>query len=152
MGTRSRIARANDDGTFTSIYCHWDGYPSGVGKTLLESYSDPAKLEALLALGDISSLGSEIGEQHSFEDRSHEDWTLAYGRDRGETGVNAEVSADLDALSSLTKNCGGEWLYVFKGGQWYCAEGGVSAFGMPATRAPGDLRLLSEVLAEEGLE
>ena len=35
MATRSLIAVQNADGTFLSIYCHWDGYPSGVGKDLL---------------------------------------------------------------------------------------------------------------------
>jgi len=34
MATRSRIAIENQDGTVTSIYCHFDGYLSGVGKLL----------------------------------------------------------------------------------------------------------------------
>ena len=61
MSTRSIIA-ATTDGVTRSIYCHSDGYLEGVGATLLRSYTDGAKIDALLALGDISVLG-EIAEQ-----------------------------------------------------------------------------------------
>jgi len=83
MGTRSTIAKENADGTITSIYCHWDGYPEGVGQTLIDHYTDLTKIDQLLALGDLSILAEEIGEQHDF-DNPTEGWTLAYGRDRGE--------------------------------------------------------------------
>jgi hypothetical protein len=39
MSTRSRIAIENQNGSVTSIYCHFDGYISGVGKTLKECYT-----------------------------------------------------------------------------------------------------------------
>jgi hypothetical protein len=134
MGTRSRIAAANADGTFTSIYCHWDGYPSGVGQTLRDHYKDEAKVRELLNLGDLSSLEEEIGTCN------------AYGRDRGETGVEAQTSADFQELCQATQDCGGEWLYVFKGGQWFAAKGGHSAFGMPASAAPDFIESIDEVL------
>ena len=35
MATRSRIAVELDNGTVKSVYCHWDGYPTGVGRDLL---------------------------------------------------------------------------------------------------------------------
>lgn len=36
MGTRSIIARQNPSGVgWTGRYCHWDGYPEGVGETLV---------------------------------------------------------------------------------------------------------------------
>jgi hypothetical protein len=56
MSTRSRIAIETESGTVKSIYCHFDGYVSGVGKTLFNHY-DREKLEKLIELGDISSLG-----------------------------------------------------------------------------------------------
>ncbi len=148
MGTRSRIAMANADGTFTSIYCHWDGYPSGVGKTLRDHYKDEAKVKKLMALGDISSLAKDIGTKHDFD--NHPDGQCnAYGRDRGEKGTKSTKSADFEALTALTQECGGEYLYVFKGGGWYCAAGGWSAFGMPATKAPEFLEHIDEVLIRE---
>jgi hypothetical protein len=39
MSTRSAIARPNGDG-FTGVYHHWDGYPSGLGRTLFRLFRD----------------------------------------------------------------------------------------------------------------
>lgn len=39
-----------------SIYCHFDGYPSGVGKTLLESYQDYDSVLKLVCCGNLSYL------------------------------------------------------------------------------------------------
>lgn len=38
------------------IYHHWDGYPDGVGKTLLEQYNDYNTILNLLLGGDTSSI------------------------------------------------------------------------------------------------
>jgi|SRR5579885_666952 len=39
MSTRSVIARPAGSG-FAGRYCHWDGYPSGVGKTLFHLWNE----------------------------------------------------------------------------------------------------------------
>jgi hypothetical protein len=91
MATRSLIGKLNSDGTITSIYCHWDGYPSHNGVLLQEYWNTPYKVDQLLALGDLSSLGKEIGEQHDFNSPRNRDWCTAYGRDRGERGVGAGI-------------------------------------------------------------
>lgn len=149
MGTRSRIAVEQPDGTFTSIYVHWDGYPLHQAPILLDHYTDRAKAEQLMALGDLSSLGEQLGERHDFDDRSHDDWCVAYGRDRGETGTEASTSKTLDELFTLTKECGGEYLYLLRqDGVWYFAEGGVSFFGMPASKAPSVLKPLAEAIEQ----
>jgi hypothetical protein len=148
MGTRSRIAIANADGTFTSIYCHWDGYPSHHGVILRDHYKDEAKVKELMALGDISVLGKEIGTKHNFD--NHPDGECnAFKRDRGEEETDAMTSADFEALCADTQNCGGEYLYVFKGGGWYCAAGGIAFFGLPADKAPEFLEHIDEVLIKE---
>ena len=135
MGTRSRIATANADGTFTSIYCHWDGYPSGVGVMLKDHYQDAEKVVALMSQGDRSSLAEGV--------------TPGYREARGETGVDAITSPNFEALQDLTQGAGGEYLYVFKGGHWFCAKGGKSFFGAPADKAPEFLELIDEVLRQE---
>lgn len=137
MGTRSRIAVRNADNTYTSIYCHWDGYPAHVGAILQKHYG-PGKAGLLMKLGDLSSLAEDIGQTHDFHDNTRRDWCTFYGRDRGEEAP-AQQSPDLDALLQLTQDCGGEWLYVWTGHGWQCAKGGSSAFGMPATEKPGGL-------------
>jgi hypothetical protein len=62
MGTRSTIALEFADGTVEQVYCHWDGYLSNNGKILNDSYMDPFKVRALLALGDFSSLRDSVEE------------------------------------------------------------------------------------------
>src|SRR5215471_1678642 len=97
MSTRSNICRQNTDGSYDVIYCHFDGYPSGVGKVLYEYYQEPTKIAELLKLGDLSILGGDIGRKVDFEkrykDKAYRETTegqcLAYGRDRGEEGTEA---------------------------------------------------------------
>ena len=128
MGTRSRIAVMHGD-KCKSVYCHWDGYPDYVGRILLNHY-DSAKANQLVALGDISSLGPEIGEEHPFSrfdtDISDAAWesrygnmTTFYGRDRGETGTEFKVAHTFDEFYDQVDACGGEWYYVMRDGAWY---------------------------------
>jgi hypothetical protein len=90
MATRSRIAIEKEDGTVESIYCHWDGYPENNGLILTENYKDHEKVQALIDLGDISSLAPNVeagpDTGHTFNDPV-DGVVVAYGRDRGETGV-----------------------------------------------------------------
>lgn len=88
MSTNSTIKIKRADGTETGIYCHYDGYIEGVGATLQLAYNTAEKVEKLLKLGDLSTLGyytepaAEKGE-HNFEHRQ-ENVCCAYHRDRGE--------------------------------------------------------------------
>lgn len=95
MATRSTIAMEREDGAVVQIYCHWDGYLNHNGKILLEHYSDPAKVAQLLALGNLSVLGPEIGEAHDFNSNDHDICTF-YGRDRGEDDVDAQLYVDFE--------------------------------------------------------
>jgi hypothetical protein len=53
MGTRSTIALEFADGTVEQVYCHWDGYLSGVGAELQSDYMDPFALRDLIDDGDM---------------------------------------------------------------------------------------------------
>lgn len=119
MSTRSRIGIANEDGTVTSIYCHYDGYPQHNGKILTKHWTDTGKVRQLMSLGDISVLSKEIGEQQDFNDRSNKDWCLAYGRDRGEPGTEA---MEHHSIPYFLYN-GGEYNYLFSEGKWICFAG-----------------------------
>jgi hypothetical protein len=87
MATRSIIGIENSDGTVTSVYCHFDGYFTGVGRTLLDHYKDPEKVQSLIDLGDLSYVREEVapapGQSHSFGNGA-KGVTMAYHRDRGE--------------------------------------------------------------------
>jgi hypothetical protein len=112
MGTRSTIAIANADGTVSGIYCHWDGYLSHNGAILQENYTDEAKVRELIALGDLSSLGAEIGTAHDF-DAAPRNECNAFGRDRGETGVAART---LHNWRQFRAEHGQEYDYLFTPG------------------------------------
>lgn len=121
MGTRSSIAMEHPDGSITSIYCHSDGYISHNGKILFESYGQE-KLTQLLALGDISSLGPNIGEKHDFDNPPRDD-VNAYGRDRGETGTDIEPLTS-DSRRKWLKETGQEYNYLLdKHGVWWVSRG-----------------------------
>jgi len=111
MGTRSLIGRKREDGKIEAIYCHWDGYPSHNGRILLKHYQDPKKVAALMELGALSSLDSELGEKHPFDD-GVDGWCTAYGRDRGETETEKMVVGSLEELATE------EYLYLFVDGRW----------------------------------
>ena len=105
MATRSRIAIENQDGTVDSIYCHFDGYLEGVGKTLFNHY-DQEKLEKLLELGDISSLGESTID------------TVAYCRDRGED-LKFQSFKNIEELFEDGFGSGVEYVYCLtKHGIW----------------------------------
>lgn len=69
MATRSTIALEFADGTVQQVYCHWDGYLSGVGAQLVSDYSDPFELRDLIDGGDMSCIGEPYTERgESYED------------------------------------------------------------------------------------
>lgn len=123
MATRSHIGVRNLDGTVDYIYCHFDGYPEHNGNILKEHYQDMDKVNALMKLGDLSSLGQDIGEKHDFENRVR-DWCHAYGRDRGESRVSVTTSKFEDLLHDDAV----DYLYVFDGDYWECYKTGTKEF------------------------
>jgi hypothetical protein len=89
MSTNSTISIKRADGTKTAIYCHYDGYIEGAGVILQLAYNTAEKVEELLKLGDLSTLGyyteaNEEKSEHNFE-KPQENVCVAYHRDRGES-------------------------------------------------------------------
>lgn len=116
MATRSTIWMVKGD-TAVGIYCHWDGYPKGVGAMLKKHYTTQDKVEALMALGAISSLKPSIEATpgHTF-DSPVEGCTVAYHRDRGDELMqfNAQfVDGRLLDASQVE-----QYTYVFNNGKW----------------------------------
>ena len=135
MGTRSTIAIQNADNTVTGIYCHWDGYVSHNGKILAENYTTEAKVRELIALGDLSSLGETVGAKTDFNNAA-KGQCVAYGRDRGETGVDAVT---FDSHADLIEQMGQEYDYLF-----------VPGMGWSVARGNGHVTL-DEAMAAEGV-
>jgi len=132
MGTRSRIGVMHGD-KCKSVYCHWDGYLSHNGRILQEHYNS-GRANHLVALGNMSTLGKEIGEKHAFSQfevraeevqaykKLTENWTTFYMRDREEKGQEFEVSQSFDEFLELCGECGAEYYYIMKDGVWYCGD------------------------------
>jgi hypothetical protein len=121
MATRSNIAMKTVEGKIISIYCHWDGYVANNGKILLENYADVDKIEALVALGSISSLGTVIGDKQDFDDRDtqKDEWTLFYSRDRGEELSIQEYASIPDWIDDME-----EYAYLWNGQEWLVNDHG----------------------------
>lgn len=117
MSTRCLIGMKLPNGKIKTIYCHFDGYPKGVGKDLKKHYTTTAKIKKLMALGDISSLGKEIGSRHEFFAYSDDECT-AYGRDRGEKGTKARIVNDYSELLDIASGCWADYIYVWDGKKW----------------------------------
>ena len=146
MGTRSMIAIQNPyNKTVRAVYCHWDGYLEHNGAILAKHYADSSKVNHLVAMGDLSSLGKVIGEAHPFSPHgSKEDEALYehakdmgyctfYKRDRGEADVDFKVFDTLKEAeehytwsdyyycfkySKADDYQSGEWHYKQSGGRW----------------------------------
>lgn len=120
MSTRASIAVLDDEtGEITSVYNHSDGYPSYVGKLLLEHYNSYDKARALVALGDISVLDESIEkpEGHSFENRV-DGYTVFYGRDRGETLTEAKVHKSWREYMMTLADSWYDYAYLYSRGEW----------------------------------
>jgi hypothetical protein len=110
MATRSTICIQNSDKTVTGVYCHNDGYLEHNGRILRDHYMNEASVRALIALGNLSVLGSTP------------DNSIAYGRDRGEEGQEAVTEA---AWRSFIHEEGQEYNYIFVDGEgWYVEKEG----------------------------
>ena len=144
MGTRSMIAIQNPySKDVRAVYCHWDGYLEHNGSLLQKHYSNSAKVNNLIALGDLSSLRPEIGEKHLFSSmelpkeqrEAHEeavkDMCTFYTRDRGEDAP-FKVFPTLKKAESYFEGSWCEYLYVFKykksddyqSGEWHYKKSG----------------------------
>lgn len=137
MSTRSAIGIMHGD-VCKAIYCHSDGYLSYNGKVLLENYGS-AKANQLIAMGDMSVLGKEIGEKINFNDCMEYDaddiatQCRFYSRDRGVTGVEFKTFfSDQELFNGIDA----EFFYLMKDGVWLVSTG-------------DGWTLLSEALAKE---
>jgi hypothetical protein len=121
MATRSFICKSLPNNTVVGVYCHYDGYPSGVGATLSTHYTTTARVDALLSLGSISQLHPrlvpDLGDTHTF-DNPAANVTIAYHRDRGEA-MSSTTFPSLDVMvANVADQLGVEFVYIWDGNEW----------------------------------
>ena len=162
MATRSTIALEFADGTIGQVYAHWDGYLAHNGKILFENYSNPFVLRDLIDLGSLSSLRPTIGTKHPFSmfeanmtqdeyANLYRDMTTFYGRDRGETNVEAKYFKDFEDFKA---NCQQEeYDYILRNvngvATWFVSDHG-SEFILLTEAFDKEARELEEI-AEVGV-
>ena len=88
MSTRSYIGKVNPDSTIEYVYCHFDGSPEIVGHLLLDHYQDAGKIDKLLALGWLSSLGRKMTKPANCNYNGNIR-CITYHRDHGMTGIRS---------------------------------------------------------------
>ena len=124
MSTRSRIGREYTDGRIQSVYCHSDGYPEWVGKVLLENHDSAEAAEAILALGDLSSINVALDPcscgGFNWCGEGHFEHTRAYRRDRGDSAseTNPVWSSGRQEYLHYANQTDGEYAYLWNG-QWF---------------------------------
>ena len=107
MGTPCAIGMKMEDGSVKAVRCNYDGYVAGAGVILAGWYTDVAKVEALLALGELSQLAEEPAD------------CVAYHRDRHEPMRPARRFASVDEYRWLAEGeMGADYLYVYDNGRW----------------------------------
>lgn len=104
MATRSLIAYGNGEKVYAA-YCHWDGYPSGVGWTLFQHYrGDVDKVKSLISLGEFSSLRETVSETEK-ESYHYKDGEPIYIRKY--TSINELLRVESEKGSDI------EYIYFF---------------------------------------
>lgn len=110
MATRSTIGITQEDGTIKAIYCHWDGYPEGVGAGLATYYNSKEQAQALISFGGFSALHETLEETKAG----------AYG---GESDSARTFTGQKDWFENF--NAGEEYFYLYtEDNGWRYSEGG----------------------------
>ena len=109
MATRSTIGIKSEDGTIKAIYCHWDGYPEGVGAGLVQFYNTAQQATELINLGGFSGLMETLEETKAG----------AYGN---ESDSARTFTGEKDWFENF--NAGEEYFYLYTGTEWLYSQGG----------------------------
>lgn len=142
MSTNSSICMLRKNGKVSSVYCYWDGYVEHNGAILTKYYKDPSKVDELISLGSISSLGEVIiddivkkyGFDYQYNPLAKEEYTeeelddckstIAYHRDRGEKLEISNFDSIKDFYSHISTYGTREftYLYIEEENEWYLLE------------------------------
>lgn len=122
MSTRSAIGYVDNKNVIRAVYCHFDGYPEGVGKVLYNFYNYN-EMKELVSLGDLSQLGKYIGEKHNFNN-CPEDTCNFYGRDREEDDVSSKKFYTLREFIEHYEGMWCEYFYILDNHVWFVCHDG----------------------------
>lgn len=110
MSTRAIIAVRKPNGGFIAIYVHMQG--AHALDTLRRHYVQPQQVAALIALGDLSSLGDSPDECVAYRRDQNEPWYVVQPQEIGRS----------DHLARHALGLGVEYIYTYANGQWSVAD------------------------------
>ena len=119
MGTRARIGLELQDGSVLSVYHHWDGYPSWLGRILTNHYNTKESVSDLIDGGDMSCCWtkqrwSKVGEPGGVTSED-DNYGPQYYSQRGE-----ECPPRYDETVKEFLDSGEEYAYIFTKRGWVC--------------------------------
>lgn len=104
MATRARIGLELKNGNILSVYHHWDGYPSWLGRILTTHYNTRAKAAELIDGGDMSVAWNDDHQPEYYSAR----------------GEDCPPRLDVDMEEFFSNN--EEYSYIFRNGNWYAYD------------------------------
>lgn len=109
--TTSCIIGKKGNNIVRCIKCHYDGHLKHVGWLLNDYYKDPKKIDQLLELGDLETLGK------------NNECCRAYSRDKGEDYKNVKAQdVVFDNLPQYAMHTGANYVYLYDNEQWKYAK------------------------------
>lgn len=93
---------------YLGIYCHFDGYPNGVGAALVANFNDFNRALNLIIGGDCSCILDN--QVRRYATRKGEDWNYLQPR-------------QLDKIEKVSSDS--EYLYIFMRGRWHLFENNI---------------------------
>ena len=128
MATRSRIGLQLSDDSILSVYHHWDGYPSWLGRILETHYNTKEKVSELIDGGDMSVCWTnerwgDVNEYGGQMKKEVEEYGPQYYSERGE---DCPPRLDPTLAAYANKDRGEEYHYVYRkvAGEytWVCID------------------------------
>ena len=116
MATRSRIGIELKNGSILSVYHHWDGMPSWLGRILKTHYNSKELAAELIDGGDMSSCWTD----DRWDDSAVKG---VYGPQYySQRGDDCPPRLDADLCEYLLPANGEEYHYLFRNGEWVCYD------------------------------
>lgn len=137
MSTNASITLKTKDNKYKSVYLHHDGYIDGAGYVLKKYYPTYEKVDQLLNLGNLSSLGRtpiddpKLWDMDYWMELFHSSMNNPYShpverpdnlkcrtyKGRGDEGEEALIVDNLGDINYY------EYNYLFEDGKWYLIDG-----------------------------
>lgn len=105
---KDKCQKVTLNGDYIGIYCHWDGYPEGVGEALKNNFKTYEDVLNLIVGGFCSSIDNE-GIKH-YANRKDEEWEWIKPIQGGIAHLVKKLDLDF------------EYLYLFENNSWKVKE------------------------------